>query len=64
MKFGSSKYNTRIIVADTAFLQILDYPIMIGNKQNLLTGPQDAIVTQSYARSKHQTQTYKKSIKI
>lgn len=46
----NKKFNARILVTDTVFLQILDYPILAGNRENLLKGPQDAVITQKYAR--------------
>ena len=46
----NQKHTARIIVTDTVFLQIMEYDVMVGNKQNLLKGPQDAVITQRYAR--------------
>lgn len=44
------KYNTRILVTDTTFLQILDYPVFADNKQVALQDPQGAVITRSFAR--------------
>lgn len=44
------KYNARILVADTAFLQILDYPVVSDNKQIPLQDPQGAVITRNFAR--------------
>lgn len=44
------KYNARILVADTAFLQILDYPVISDNKQIPLQDPQSAVITRKFAR--------------
>lgn len=44
------KYNARILVADTAFLQILDYPVVSDNKQIPLQYPQSAVITRKFAR--------------
>ncbi len=46
----NKKYKARIIVTDTVYLQIWNFHVMTGNKQNLLKGPQDAVITQRYAR--------------
>lgn len=47
---GDKKYNARILVADTAFLQILDYPIVSDNRQTPLNDPQGAVITRKFAR--------------
>lgn len=48
--FNEKNYDARIIAADTAFLQILDYPIIKGDKRNPLKEPQNAVITESYAK--------------
>lgn len=46
----TQKYNARVIATDTSFLQILNYPIIQGDKLTPLKEPQSAVITQAFAR--------------
>ncbi|MDR1895770.1 MAG: ABC transporter permease, partial [Prevotellaceae bacterium] len=45
---GEHKYNADILVADSLFLQIMDFPIMSGAKNLKL--PEDAFITEAFAK--------------
>ena len=48
LRDGESKYTIRSIVADTSFLQILDYPVTAGSGD--LSQPNNILITEDFAR--------------
>ncbi|MDL2255833.1 ABC transporter permease [Parabacteroides sp. OttesenSCG-928-K15] len=47
VKSGDKALNSRTVVADTNFLPILDYPVIMG--QATMNRPEDALITEEYA---------------
>lgn len=43
------KFGAHVLATDSIFLQIMDYPLIEGDRQKLLTDPKDAIITQQLA---------------
>ena len=48
IELENRKYDARILVADSNFLKITDYPIVFGVEK--LSDPKSALITQSYAK--------------
>lgn len=46
----NKKFNARIIATDTTFFQILNFPIIRGNKISPLSDPQNAVISSAYAK--------------
>lgn len=44
------KFSTHVLATDSNFLQILDYPVIEGNRNQLLTDPKGAVITLRFAR--------------
>lgn len=45
----NKKFSAHVIATDTAFLQIMDYPLVQGNRNTALAAPTDAVVTRALA---------------
>lgn len=43
-------YNIHILAVDSLFLQILDYPLVAGERNTVLSKPESAVITQHYAK--------------
>ncbi|RHU23328.1 ABC transporter permease [Parabacteroides sp. TM07-1AC] len=50
IKVDEKLFKAHILATDTFFLRILDYPLIAGNREQLLSTPQEAVVTQQFAR--------------
>lgn len=47
---NEKKYKASYYAVDTLFLELLDYPVIVGNKTELFRRPECAVITQAYAR--------------
>lgn len=50
VSIGDNDYESRTIVTDNTFLQLLPYPVLEGNRHTPLDHPQSAVLTQEFAR--------------
>lgn len=48
--YKEKKYNATFYAVDTVFLQLFDYPVLVGNRNRLFHNPEGAAITQAYAR--------------
>ncbi|KKB52096.1 hypothetical protein HMPREF1212_00236 [Parabacteroides sp. HGS0025] len=44
------KFNAHVLATDTLFLQLLDYPVLEGDRARLLADPKDAVITSGFAQ--------------
>lgn len=48
---GNRKFNEKgIYYADTSFLQVFNYPLLIGSETSVLSSPDNVVLTESYAK--------------
>lgn len=45
----NQQYNVHIAGVDSLFLQILDYPLMVGNRNSVFSNPESAVITKQLA---------------
>ena len=50
IKKEEKKFNAHVLATDTLFLQLLDFPVLAGNRNRLLTDPKEAVITSRFAR--------------
>lgn len=43
-------FNANIYATDPTFLQLLDYPLIQGNRETVLSNPEDAVITENFAK--------------
>ncbi|WP_455643152.1 ABC transporter permease [Parabacteroides sp.] len=48
--YENKKFTTNLFAADTNFLQMLDFPILIGNRNTLLLKPESAVITREFSK--------------
>lgn len=44
------KFNAHVLATDTLFLQLLDYPVLEGDRARLLADPKEAVITSRFAQ--------------
>ena len=44
------KFNAHVLATDTLFLQLLDYPVLEGDRTRLLADPKEAVITDKFAQ--------------
>lgn len=50
IKVDNRLFGVHVLATDTSFLQILDYPLLEGERNKVLSEPTDAVITQSLAQ--------------
>lgn len=50
ISIDQQKFNAHIYVTDTNFLKILDYPLIQGFREKVLSDPKNAVITQAFAK--------------
>lgn len=50
IKVEEHKFKAHVLATDTLFLQILDFPVVEGNRAQLLADPKGAVITNRYAQ--------------
>ena len=50
IQVDENKFKAHVLATDTAFLQILDFPLVEGNRAQLLADPKGAVITNRFAR--------------
>lgn len=50
IKVDERKFNAHVLATDTLFLQLLDFPVLEGDRARLLADPKDAVITSRLAR--------------
>ena len=48
--YNDKLYNADYFVVDSCFLELLDYPLLVGNRNTLLRNPEGAVISQRFAR--------------
>lgn len=50
IKVDEKKFKAHVLATDTFFLRILDFPVIEGNRSQLLTTPKEAVITKRFAQ--------------
>ncbi|MDL2221229.1 ABC transporter permease [Parabacteroides sp. OttesenSCG-928-N08] len=50
VEVGNRQLNSHLFATDKEFLQLFDYPLLIGDRATLLSEPNDAVITEAFAR--------------
>ena len=48
--YNEKQYDATYYAVDTLFLKLLDYPLLVGNRNTLFHNPEGAAITQAFAR--------------
>ncbi len=49
ISYNNNVYETKVLITDSNFLQLLDYPLIAGNQNTLFKNPNGVAITRSYA---------------
>ena len=50
INIDEKKFNAHVLATDTLFLQLLDYPVLEGDRARLLADPKEAVITSRFAQ--------------